>query len=636
MTIESQLSALTTATTELLQEVQTKKAVLDNAVIAVAEAVPVVMRNIGPSPTAPTVRSNGGALQAGDYYFNTVSNATFVYSGGVWGMVTGATAADLANATDPAKGAALLGDKGTSVSSSLALDLRRPRKMFSKMFAAASGPATLKVVTLGDSLAGAKIQQILASLDRRMGGLLPNTVNTAGSAVGNFDAGADLQQAALVSAAVETAMYQYWPTGTVLRIDAGGSVDYKLSGANPTFTTLTVYYVKEPGAGTVNLLVNGVQQATASAAGAAGLGVLTYTQALATMPVRVTVTGASVRILFAHRVQGVSGVDAYQTMNQGGLLLANATSSAQGRAIWQATMASIAPDLVTFEMDDEFGDGAGNDAAFTYLSGILDAACPYADKLIIGSTPRSNNDAGKLTSRNYLKNFCGNKNASYLFFDSYYLMGSYAEMNAIFGTDDGTHPTAAAQAYAAEILWNFLGLNGFNLGYTPRAVNDPGTPSRLAQGTTLGYRADRQLKLNTDASFGYDWTFAFPRTLSFTNAAGVVNWQFSANTAVNPHVMPISVDFTSAGNVRKLDTSMSSGIEFTRYRKTDNPGGGFMHLQTGLIRSGFTRSELLAIPANQVIGAIAYCTDCTGGAQWVYAKGVNSTDWATVDGKAAI
>ncbi|MDP0919685.1 hypothetical protein Q6272_32075, partial [Klebsiella pneumoniae] len=81
----------------------------------------------------------------------------------------------------------------------------------------------------------------------------------------------------------------------------------------------------------------------------------------------------------------------------------------QGRSIWQAALTDINPDLITFEMDDDFGDGAAADASLDNLVGILEASSPYADKLFIGSTPRSLNDSLKMRSGHYLTGFCGSK-----------------------------------------------------------------------------------------------------------------------------------------------------------------------------------------------------------------------------------
>ena len=99
--------------------------------------------------------------------------------------------------------------------------------------------------------------------------------------------------------------------------------------------------------------------------------------------------------------------------------------------------------------------------------------------------------------------------------------------------------------------------------------------------------------------------------------------------------MPLAIDYLTAGGTRRQKLDSSSGHEFTVFEKTDNPSGR-MNLLVGLIRSGHTRAQLLGMNANALQGSMAWCTDCTGGAQWVYAKGITSTDWVTVDGKAAI
>lgn len=546
----------------------------------------------------------------------------------------------LATKSDTSKGSALVGDpRGGTVAATVALGLRKPRKTFSKLFAAAASISQLRLVILGDSLAGAKMLQLNASLDRRMGGVNMSGVNSTGTGSGDGTptGGYDLTLSAGTLVTAETLKYQYWPTGNVSLFADGGSATWIRGGSSPTFTDVSVYYVKEPGAGTLNLSVAGSVVGTVAAADAAiGLGVLSYTQAAAASAVLTAAVGGPVRILFVHtRNSTASGLDLYQTMNRGGLLLADATSVASGRAIWQATLANIAPDLITFEMDDDFGDGGAADASLAFLVGIIDTASPYADKLFIASTPRSLNDNLKMRSSQYLKGFCASKNASYLFFDSYYLMGSYADMDAIFGVDDGTHPVAGAQAFAAEILWEFLGLNGFNLGMTSRAVNDRGTPSRMARGTTIGDRPGREISITGDASSGSDFVINLTRSLAIASSAGTILHRVSAQPTVVSNLMPMNVDFNTSGDVRKRNTITSSGIEITQLIKTDNPGG-MQHSRMGLIFNSFTRTQLLAISAASNPGALAYCSDCAGGAQWVFAKGPAATDWVTVNGQTAI
>jgi hypothetical protein len=288
-------------------------------------------------------------------------------------------------------------------------------------------------------------------------------------------------------------------------------------------------------------------------------------------------------------------------------------------------------------MDDDFGTDVPAQTAWGYLVDILDAACPLSDKLIIGSTPRAANDAGKLASSNYLKHYCAVKNASWLFFDSYFLMGSYADMSAIFGVGDGTHPTTATSAYAAEILWEFLGLNSFYMGYVPRAVNDTGTASKLSSGTRFHTTGGAGYGEIVGDINGFQWQYRGTYTAGFADTNGNVGLQVSFNPSW-PNVMPLVCDYGAAGGPYKCAVSAASGVEFTQFIKNTNPGGGFMNLQVGLLHTGFTRAELVAINANAVLGAIAFCTDCAavGGAQLVYARGGNPADWVTVDGKLAI
>lgn len=548
-------------------------------------------------------------------------------------------ALDLANATDSTKGANLIGNRGSTVGATLDLTARKPRKVFSKLFAAAAAISHLRVVVIGDSLGGAKMLQLSASLDRRMGGVNMAGVNSAGngagegSATGGYDL--SLQTSSLVTN--ETLQYQYWPTGLVTRFNDGATGLWSRNASSPTFTDIKVYYVKEPGAGVVTVTVGSTVVATADAnATGTSLGILSYTQAAATASVTISVAGGPVRVLLVHtRNTTTSGLDEYQTMNRGGLLLADATSTAQGRAIWQGVLTDIVPDLITFEMDDDFGDGASADTSLAQYLTIIEAAAPYADKLFIGSTPRLASDALKMRSGNYLKTMCSQKNASYLFFDSYHLLGSYADMNAIFGTDDGIHPVAAAQAFAAEVLWEHLGLNGFNLGYTSRAVNDRGTASRLSRGTTIGDRPGREISITADAASGSDFAINLTRSLATVRADGTILHRVSGQVGVISNVLPMTTDFGTAGDVRKRNVVTSSGIEVTQLVKTDNPSG-MQHMRMGLIFNSFTRAQLLAISAATIPGALAFCPDCTGGAQWVYARGLTSGDWVTVKDQTLI
>ena len=520
------------------------------------------------------------------------------------------------------------------------LDRRRPRKLMAKLFAAASGASSVRIVATGDSLATVKVQQFAASLDRYFGGVSRASVNTAGTltAMSAMSAGYDLNISAPSGVTTLSGKYDYWPTGGVFSIAAGGYSNWVAAGASPLFTDVSVYYVREPGAGSISLTVGGSVVATANADNASvGLGVLTWTQAAGIASVRTDVTTSPVKVLLVHsRNSTVSGVDLYLSMSRSGLLLGSATSSAQGRALWQATLSNIAPDLITFEMDDEFGDGGYNDAAWAYFKSILETSSPYADKLIIGSTPRSADDASKIRAGKYLRVQCAGSDASWLFFDSHALMGTYTEMTAIFGADDGTHPAVPAQGFAATMLLSSLGIDAPFLGRAPLAVNNRAVASTMARGSSFGNGPTQELKFDTDGTFGLDWSAYYPRTFTFRKTDGSLVAQFSANTGTFPNVIPATYKIGTEADAKSVSVTTAGGTSWWSANDTGNSSGR-LNLHAGLIKAGpYTRAQLLALPANSLVGAIAFCSDATGGAGLVWARGGSLTDWVTVDGNAAI
>jgi hypothetical protein len=438
----------------------------------------------------------------------------------------------------------------------------------------------------------------------------------------------------------QTGQFSYWPSGAIDLYGDGASATLLVGGGNPTFTSVRVYYIKEPSAGTLTLSVAGSAVATADAADASvGLGMLEYTQSVAAASVSLACAGGSVRVLFVHVERSDrAGVDAYLSMSSAGLALSSSTASAQGMAIWTAALTQIAPDLIMFEMDDSFGDGGTAAAAWVAFKSVLDAGCPLADKIIIGSTPRASLDGDKLAASNYLRGAVAAADASYLYFDTYRLMGSYADQVAIFGSDDGTHPNKAAQAFAASVLWDFLGLSSPLLGRVPRAVVDRTYPSWIASGSMIGPPDVNGVvhKLTVD-TYGNKGVYQTEYAFGVSKADGTCKFQISHSGAY-PTVMPLAHDFDSAGNVRKQDTVTLAGtVEFTRLRKTDNVGGK-MHLDVGMVRlASYTRAELIAqAGANTLVGTICWCSDATGGAGLVVARGTGTTDWIKVDGATAI
>ena len=200
-TLETDVANLVVAGTALTAAISGQKAVLDQKVAAAAGSAGAAGTSAGTASGAaaaalatrtaidhryrgalaadPATRTDGSANVVGDEVFNSTAGLLKRWNGTVW-LAGDLNTANLASGD----GAALVGDKGTTVSAALTLDKRRPRKLFSKLFASSSGAAHIRHVILGDSLANMKMQHIAASLDRRMGGGNASTVNTSGNSGG--------------------------------------------------------------------------------------------------------------------------------------------------------------------------------------------------------------------------------------------------------------------------------------------------------------------------------------------------------------------------------------------------------------------------------------------------------------------
>lgn len=93
-----------------------------------AEEIKTEIRNwyYGPLEADPVTRPDGTPVQVGDEYHSTVSLRRRVFNGSAWEDFIGASTADLANATDPAKGAGMVG-RGWQAANSI-VQLRTLRK----------------------------------------------------------------------------------------------------------------------------------------------------------------------------------------------------------------------------------------------------------------------------------------------------------------------------------------------------------------------------------------------------------------------------------------------------------------------------------------------------------------------------
>jgi hypothetical protein len=278
-----------------------------------------------------------------------------------------------------------------------------------------------------------------------------------------------------------------WVTGDVLQLSNGGSFGFTVGGGNPFFSKITLFYIKEPGAGTMTIKVSGATVGTVDASDTAiGLGIFEYSQTNAQSPVVMDVSGGAVRIVEFHRLDNRKGVDAF-IVSKGGIALNNMLSTATGRANFQTYVAHVNPHLFTFEMKESSTYLA---AELNKLGDILDAAAPSADKLFCGSTPMSNSaaDADQRLQNTIIEGFSTDR--GYAYFDKYkpFVLKddpttAWPYLNSLGWGGDGTHVATAASAYTGKLMIRDLGLSELGYAYSGQPVSQRTTASQLARGT---------------------------------------------------------------------------------------------------------------------------------------------------------
>lgn len=325
------------------------------------------------------------------------------------------------------------------------------RRAYAFTRATTTATRALKVLTLGDSVGPSMGNMLYADWDRRMG----HTINNAAATIP-----AEVQVAVngivigplVISAGTATltsSAYAYGFGGQYYALASGSDVTWGNGGAAFPFSVGKVYYVKEPGAGTLSVSVNGGAATTANAsAGSIGLGVMNITSSDvfhtgAGSSIEMTTSGGAVKILYVMCWRtDVNGV-AHINMTVGGLSLNDALSTATGQAILGGIIADFAPDVLWFEMKENFdyaveGDVSGHTFAtrISDLSSIIntnipptcDAVMVASNAYVIRTTYDSTQQASDLLVNAALKTCCSTNN--YLFVDGYNALGADAILQA--------------------------------------------------------------------------------------------------------------------------------------------------------------------------------------------------------------
>ena len=511
-----------------------------------------------------------------------------------------------------------------------------PRKLASKLLSNFNGTTTnLRVCVFGDSLAAEKPKYLNNWLARQLSGI--NTALRAFHGGAALAGGLGSTYEDLVFSIVTGTFtsnggdgYTYWPTGPLNQLVSGSRVKWVFSGnpaVNPTFTSVTLFYVREPGAGSFEVLVNDAVVQTIDASNASvALGSYTYTQASAASKFEALTVSGSIRVVGVFNTTTAQGVQASR-IGASGLSLASAMSSAQARGIFQSFLSTMNYDVFTWEMDDL----TPSDLAL--LGNVLDGGIPVADKIFIASTPQ----VGIPTSsqrRDDLETFCLSRGVSYFFFDGWTPVAPYSTLTALGWQGDGVHPLTDCQSYLAGLLIRQLGIDAFVLGRDTRPVRTASSePSQLGRGTLFkGGQPDGNLSFDTDATFSYDWTVNFSRTLTFTGGLGgsQVVAQFSRNTGANPNILPTSWKWDSSSDTRSLAWSAAGGYTILSFLDSANTVGASPIYASGLQFAAYTVATLPT--SNNRYGTVILVSNGGSGGTpcLAYSRGEGPTTWRRV------
>lgn len=388
-------------------------------------------------------------------------------------------------------------------------------------------PVQLRWVSLGDSVAELKMRWMFKALNRAYGGGVPGAaISTGSTGTGWGITGTTVNSSSGVTGA--TADFDAWFSGVTSRFATNGNATYGIGGVSAFWDTAKVYYVKGPSSpdgGTFKIQVDGVDEAgftNVSASNASiTLGIATIT--------RGSVAQHSLGIINltgAHRIIGVAFFSSTQGglihcgIDQGGIRMDDAVSTAGGRGNLQAFLADFAPDVVTLECKEASSYFA---AALSTMLPIITAGAPTATFVGIGSTPVSSGDADQVIQNAQLRAACFANGGIY--WDGYAPVVNYATLNALGWAGDGTHPTDQCNEFLAGLMLRDLGLldhPGLNVGNDLDFNN-----ARLRTILNIGdVRSDGAALSNASVApsgSGFDVTATIRRVWQWISASGTAD-----------------------------------------------------------------------------------------------------------------
>jgi len=414
----------------------------------------------------------------------------------------------------------------------------------------AGTPTRIKWLTWGDSMAQGIFERLAPRLRLHLGGQF----------AGVYFTGSTRSVTAITSTGTitdATTAYDAWPTGAVSTFATGATRTYGVGGASTVCDTVKVYYVKEPGAGTFKVQIDGedVEGFTSiSAAGTLGtLGVVTLdvTRGAHTAKV-VNLTGAVRIIGLGFEDSTVSGLVPIN-VSKGGLELPDAMGAATARANFAAFLEDVQPTIITHEMKES---ATWYQERLTQLLDVFADGAPLADVVLvatpeIGGTAHTGIPEQNATLRALAKQY------GHPVFDADIAFGSYASALAhgLYSEGDTVHYNTAGKDYLAGLFAAATALFARAASTQSRDVS-----AVLEQSFRLGPDVDDYVSLMEQQS-GFDVLWKLKRQLAITPQSGTPDassWLIRPDNGNNQQI-PNGVRVGTTGPfVRGINASVAS------------------------------------------------------------------------------
>lgn len=227
---------------------------------------------------------------------------------------------------------------------------------------------------------------------------------------------------------------------------------------------LTVFYVREPGAGTFTVEAeNDASAAYTTLSGFASIDTSNTTLAGGFTKVAIPLGSYRFRISWVSGTVRILGIRARNTAT-GGIMNIQLGYSGQAlesmntapSAVVAPILAELNPTVEVLEMKDSLNNWQ---TALENHHAIASAAVPSMSFLLVGSNPNgpTQNDSNQVSANATTKAVASNLHAAY--WDGYAVYGSGAEMVARqwYLNNDDVHPNSIANQYAAARMLNDLG-----------------------------------------------------------------------------------------------------------------------------------------------------------------------------------